>query len=280
MRAAVRRGFNLRPVPEARRPLMADYSTDAEVWWPDGKTGIDTSQFPELYKSAKENNSFHNVRCTECHDPHGPTTNNRQIVELSYQGDLGVPVKVENNTLCLACHATHGPFAAITTADVADYNNTALKIGATVSEHSHHPYGPERSMGLSRCTNCHMATTQGPGELTLHGHTFEAIPPTKTLAYQAQGGMPNSCALSCHGGKVNSFGLGLDPNPDPTVWNDPFDKALATALAVYYGPTGTWWTTPTPTAPLTLLPSHATRPDAARGRHSTHRLAAAHNQGR
>lgn len=245
---------------------LSGYTTDAEVWWPDGKTGIDTSQFPEIYKSHKENNGFHNVRCTECHDPHGPTTNNRQIVQLSWQGDLEIPVRVEDNTLCLACHATHGSFQDITKESVADYDHNALQIGVTVSAHSHHPYGPERSMGLSRCTNCHMATTQGPGELTLHGHTFEAIPPTKTLAYQDQGGMPNSCALSCHGGKVNSFGLGLDPNPDPTVWNDPFDKALAAALSAYYGPSGTWWTTPT--APVTPAASHRTVTPSSGARHS------------
>ena len=118
-------------------------------------------------------------------------------------------------------------------------------------------------LGLSRYTQCHMATTGGPGELKLHGHTFEVVPPTKTLTYQDQGGMPSSCALSCHAEKVNSFSLGLNPDPDPAmwVWNDQFNKDLATALQAYYGPNGTWWKTPapTPTARIAAVKSGLTR---------------------
>jgi hypothetical protein len=29
---------------------LSDFETDATVWWPDGNTGIDTSQYPEFYK--------------------------------------------------------------------------------------------------------------------------------------------------------------------------------------------------------------------------------------
>ncbi len=150
----------------------------------------------------------------------------------SHGGRNSIATKVEDNTLCLGCHATHAPFDKITPDQVAHYAENHTAIGEVVSSHSNHPYGPERSMGLSRCTQCHMATTGGPGELTLHGQTFEVVPPTKTLAYQDQGGMPNSCALSCHAGKVNSFNLGLNPDADPAawVWNDQFDKDLATAL--------------------------------------------------
>ena len=225
---------------------LAPFMTDAEVWWPDGKTGMDTSQYPEFYKSTKPTYQFHQVRCTECHDPHSnaqPAQIVTQIVDATSK--LAIPTKVEDDTLCLGCHATHGAgtsadFTTITKDMVAAYPQNRTAIGAVVEQHTHHPYGPERTMGLSRCTQCHMATTQGPdGALALHGHTFEAISPQKTLKYQDQGGMPSSCALSCHGTLVNSFGLGLDP--DLHTWNAQFDKDLANALLAYYGPNGLWW---------------------------------------
>ncbi len=224
---------------------LRDFATAAEVWWPDNKIGIDTSQYPEFYNSTKPSFQFHPVRCTECHDPHKATGNPAQIVSSIAAGSLTISTRVEDNTLCLACHATHGSFANITQQQVADYADNRTAIGAVVESHSHHPYGPERAMGLSRCTGCHMATTGGPDELKLHTHTFEAVPPEKTLKYQDQGGMPNACALSCHRSKVNSFDLGLDSDP-VTVWDNAFEKSLATALQAYYGPGGKWWDTAKP----------------------------------
>lgn len=85
-----------------------------------------------------------------------------------------------------------------------------------------------------------MAMTQGPGAaLALHGHTFEAISPQKTLKYQDSGGMPNSCALSCHASRVDVFGLGM--TSDLHTWDKPFDQSLANVLQQYFGPDGTWW---------------------------------------
>jgi len=233
-------------LPGSGQPL-ADYATAAEVWWPDGKTGIDTSQYPEFYNSTKPTFQSHPVRCTECHSSHQETGNPAQIVSKIVEGTVSIPTKVEDNTLCLACHATHGPFANITSAQVARYADNRTAIGVVVEAHSHHPYGPERSMGLSRCTQCHMSTTGGPDELKLHTHTFEVVPPEKTLKFQDQGGMPNACALSCHRSKANSFDLGLDSDP-VTVWNNTFEKSLATALQAYYGPGGKWWDTSKPAA--------------------------------
>jgi hypothetical protein len=232
-------------IPGSSTPLQS-YYTDGEVWWPDGKTGMDTSQYPEFYKSTKPTYQFHQVRCTECHDPHENAQAGQIVTQIvDAQTKLTIPTRVEDNTLCLACHATHGQntsadFSKITKDMVAAYADSRTAIGAIVEQHTHHPYGPERTMGLSRCTTCHMAMTQGPdGALSLHGHTFEAISPQKTLKYQDQDGMPNSCALSCHATKVNSFDLGLDP--DLHVWNAQFDKDLANALVKYYGPNGLWW---------------------------------------
>jgi hypothetical protein len=165
-------------------------------------------------------------------------------------GTLTLTTHVEDDTLCLSCHATHGgdtsaDFTTITTAMVADYTNNRDAIGDVVSAHTNHPYAPERIMGLSRCTQCHMAKTQGPdAALALHGHTFEAIPPQKTLIYQAQGGMPNSCALSCHATLVNASLVGSATpglTPDISTWNKQYDQDLANALLKYYGPSGVWW---------------------------------------
>jgi hypothetical protein len=72
-------------------------------------------------------------------------------------------------------------------------------------------------------------------------HTFEPVAPEKTLMYQEQGGMPNSCAVSCHAQKVNSLGLGYDP--DIGDWDAQFDVDLAEGLLYWYGPGGIWWDT-------------------------------------
>ncbi|MBZ5589621.1 MAG: cytochrome c family protein [Acidobacteriia bacterium] len=230
-------------------PLSA-FFTDGEVWWPDGKTGQDTSQYPEFYKSSKPTFQFHPVRCTDCHDPMSTTSNHAQIVDQVESGTLTISTHVDDDTLCLACHATHGggtsaDFTTITAAMVADYATNRDAIGKVVSAHTNHPYAPERMMGLSRCTHCHMATTQGPDAAqVLHGHTFEAIPPQKTLKYQDQGGMPNSCALSCHATLVNAALAGsVTPGltPDIATWDKQYDRDLASALLNYYGPSGVWW---------------------------------------
>lgn len=256
-------------------PLSA-FFTDAEVWWPDGKTGEDTSQYPEFYKSSKPTFQFHPVRCTDCHDPMSTTSNNAQVLDQVQSGTVTVTTHVDDDTLCLACHATHGAgtsadFTNITVAMVADYANNRSAIGTVVSAHTNHPYGPERLMGLSRCTQCHMATTQGPDAAeVLHGHTFEAIPPQKTLKYQDQGGMPNSCALSCHATLVNASLVGSATpglTSDISTWDKQFDKDLATALMNYYGPNGVWWKLDIDAGPagvasaagLTAAPAHRVR---------------------
>ena len=229
---------------------LAGFITDAEVWWPDGKTGEDTSQYPEFYKSSKPTFQFHPVRCTDCHDPMSTTTNPAQVLDSVTTAGVAITTHVNDDTLCLSCHATHGggtsaDFTNITPQMVADFADNRATIGNIVSAHTNHPFAPERTMGLSRCTKCHMAKTQGPdAALALHGHTFEAIPPQKTLKYQAQGGMPNSCALSCHATLLNASLVGSATSgltPDISTWNKQYDQDLATALMNYYGPNGVWW---------------------------------------
>ena len=162
-----------------------------------------------------------------------------------FQDGLEIPTANDNNTLCLACHATHGDFEDITFEMVADYEANVDAIGEVVSAHTHHPYAPEREMGLSRCSKCHMPkVAKSALAYDIHAHTFEAIAPEKTLMYQDDGGMPNSCAVSCHSQKVNLWGYGI--SDDISVWNSDFEVMNAEKLQEYFGPGGSWWDTSDP----------------------------------
>lgn len=84
-----------------------------------------------------------------------------------------------------------------------------------------------------------VAISGDPHDVTTH--TFEAISPEKTLQYQPNGGMPNSCAVRCHRPMAPAFGLPADASL--TTWNERSDVALAEWLATYYGKNGVWWKT-------------------------------------
>jgi len=220
------------------------YFTPKPGLWPDGMTPKQHhQQWHSLYESSKPTFIYHQVTCYECHDLHIATDSNlRSIIEEEENGEtVLIPTKNEDNTLCLACHATHGDFTDITPTMVRDYAENVEEIGKIVSAHTHHPYAPDRNMGLSRCTKCHMpATAKSAINYDIHSHTFEPIPPEKTLAYQDEGGMPNACGASCH-----SFFGGILPghgkDGDIGTWNEDTDKVLAEFLMTYYGPGGFWW---------------------------------------
>ena len=185
--------------------------------------------------------------CSVCHDAMDKQQDAQITTSITdARSGLVIPTSADNDTLCLACHATHGAFANITKAQVADFANNRDAIGTVVSAHTNHPFAPERIMGLSRCTECHMSSTGN--------HTFIPTRPEDTLTYMNSGvkdangnyvGYPNACADSCHNTRVNIFNLGLNPNP--STWTKSYDNSLASILVTYYGPGGTWWnTTPTP----------------------------------
>lgn len=233
---------------------LANWSKDGTAYWPDGAS-VKSGHSYGFQKSLHANNPYEIVSCTVCHDPHQKTTNEFQLRDTmtSADGKLNFKTSNEDNTLCLSCHATHGPFANITQAMVADAAKNEEAIGKVVSAHTHHPYAPERAMGLSNCVGCHMSTTGNQ-------HSFKAMGPEATLKFQAQGGQPNSCANGCHNTLVNIFALGLKTGTSSdshavVSYNTTFDQSLATTLQKYYGPGGTWWnTTPKPAA--TVAPSH------------------------
>jgi len=228
-------------IPGVTEAPLTDFYEDHAGLWPDGVTSKKHhQQHEDLYQSSKPTFQFHPVKCVECHSPH---QGGKHMVVTSIEDEgLTIATENDNNTLCLACHASHGDFEEISKEQVAEYYDNLDLIENVVSAHTNHPYAPERSMGLSRCSKCHMAkTAKSAITWDIHGHTFETIPPEKTLMYQEDGGMPNSCAASCHSLKVDSFGLGLDPSI--AAWNDAHDVELAMKLEMYFGPGGHWWDT-------------------------------------
>jgi hypothetical protein len=231
-------------IPGRTMVAIEDFYTLADGRWPDGVNAKQHhQQYHDFYESSKPTFQFHPIKCVECHSPH--LGGKHMVVTRIEEDGLVIETENDNNTLCLACHATHGAFEDITPEQVADYYDNLDHIENVVEEHSNHPYAPERSMGLSRCSKCHMPKIQKSAiNYDIHGHTFEPIAPEKTLTYQDDGGMPNACAVSCHATKVNSFGLGLDP--DIGAWDAPFDVDLAEALELYYGAGGMWWDTDHP----------------------------------
>ena len=102
------------------------------------------------------------LTCTTCHDPHKGS--------LSYRtGQL----RGEERSLCGTCHES---------------------IVADPKKHSGHRHE------VASCAACHLPKTIASG--TVSNHTFEAIPPSKSLQYvdekTGKPKMPNSCGLYCH----------------------------------------------------------------------------------
>jgi predicted CXXCH cytochrome family protein len=103
------------------------------------------------------------LTCLTCHDPHKGS--------LSYRtGQL----RGDERVFCGKCHE---------------------KIVANPKKHSGHRYE------VASCAACHLPYTIAAGSVP--NHTFEAIPPSKTLQYGAdektgKPKMPNSCGLYCH----------------------------------------------------------------------------------
>ena len=101
------------------------------------------------------------LTCATCHDPHKGS--------LAYRtGQL----RADARALCGSCHG---------------------EIVANPKKHSGHRYE------VASCTSCHFPKTIASG--TVSNHTFEAIPPSKSLQYvdaKGQPRMPNSCGLYCH----------------------------------------------------------------------------------
>ncbi len=240
--------------------MVADIYSDGNGLWPDEATSVKHhQQYTDFIKSSMPANG---VACYSCHDVHNGEKHHirRQVTATD---SLGAPIVIatdnDDNTLCLSCHATTGDFAAIPVEWVADAANHTTEIGAVVSQHTRHPYDPTGT-GASRCSKCHNPkAAKSAVPYDIHAHTFEVVSPEKTLFYQADGGMPNSCATSCHmKDGFPQFGIDMTANTTSN-WTEAADVALADSLMHYYGPGGIWWDTGNPLAveesPAGLVPT-------------------------
>ncbi len=222
------------------------YFTDRDGRWPDkSESKQHHQQFQDFMRSSKWEFQFHKVTCYECHDVHKDNLHHlRAVMEVEGAdgAKLSIPAKVEDNSMCLACHAGFGSFQELRREDIVDVKQNRGLIAGVVSKHTHHNYEPEGSVGLSRCTECHMAKYAITAvAYDIASHTFKATAPEQTLATQSAGGMPSSCAVRCHRPLAPLFGLPQDSSL--TRWNESSDVALAQWLMKYYGPDGTWWKT-------------------------------------
>ena len=225
---------------KAGTPLATFYKLGGSKW-PDGIHYNGGRPYNAYLTSAHANFAPHTVACSDCHDPHAEGEG-MLIREVMVEDGYNIPTSAEDNSLCLSCHAKYGPFADLTKGDIFDMKSgktdALAKVANVVEKHTHHPYAPDRVMGLSRCTDCHMSAGQ---------HSFNAISPEETLKYQDKGGMPNSCAMGCHNNRVDVFNIGVK-DPDKSVaanskWNNAIDVNLSNLLKAYYGEGGKWWDT-------------------------------------
>ncbi len=231
--------------------LVADLYSDGTGDWPDGSSVKHHQQFNDFITTDKWNFQFHPVTCYECHDIHNEVKHHirEEIIEEDSTGaEIAVATDNDDNTLCLACHATHGPFENIPVEWVADYDNHITDIAPIVSAHTKHLYDPTGT-GSSRCSKCHNPKiSKSAVAYDVHSHTFTALSPELTKFYQPEGGMPNSCAVSCHM-KDGFPQFGIDFTGDAlTNWGESADLAMADTLLHYFGPGGVWWDTGFPMA--------------------------------
>ena len=233
--------------------MLTDFyiqTTSAAKFWPNelpyGKNSKSHhQQYLDFLTSEHYENPFEEVNCWSCHDPHGDTPNEWMIRDEIVEEGLVIPTENDNNTLCLACHASEeGPFELISREMVADPTGANLDtIKAVVETHTKHPYDPEGT-GASRCSKCHNPkVAKSAIEYDIHSHTFWVMSPEQTLTYQPEGGVPNSCAVSCH--RKDTFpNFGLDLSADVLKdWTESTDVALADTLKRFFGTSGYWWDT-------------------------------------
>ncbi len=124
------------------------------------------SVFPDQKNSSRHRQQFLDwsksghenwkVECVTCHDPHKGALTQRKV-DLRASGDQ----------LCAKCHSK--------------------QVSDAVAHSAH-------TSSMASCAACHMPKLIGSGSVSTH--TFEAIPPAKTL--QLGEAMANSCTSTCH----------------------------------------------------------------------------------
>ena len=218
------------------------YQVSTASKWPDGwnyaYARIDS------YLSSGHYQGSHGIACNDCHNAHRETANPAQVRDtMNHSGVNDIPSLVENDSFCLSCHNAPYSFPTITEQMVKDWDANFTTIRAAIEEHTHHPYGADRIMGLSNCITCHMAPNQG--------HSFMPARPEDTITYRAATGFyssasgnVNSCSSACHRGLVRIW-QDVEVISDWTnnKFGTPTEIALANHLVEYFGPGGLWWDT-------------------------------------
>lgn len=252
-------GFPYSNTEGAYKPgkVLADFytqTTESSKFWPNelphGRNSKSHhQQYLDFMNSAHgsydPSKPWVDLTCWTCHEPHGNTTHKWLIRDHLQEDGLTIATDNDDNTLCLACHAGYEPFEDLRKTMVANISDpdSLATIAASVQNHTHHTYDPT-GIGTSRCSKCHnpkVAKSAIPYDI--HAHSFWVISPEQTLYYQSEGGVPNSCAVSCHM-KDGFPTFGIDFSQDIlTNWTEATDIALADTLEKYLGPGGIWWNT-------------------------------------
>lgn len=151
-------------------PLANYYQFKPGVW---GDTQSHARQHHQQWIDLQKSKHFQaKVTCFDCHNAHGGPGRN-QLVKADY-----------NNNLCLSCHGKDKRFSN----------------AAAVRNHSKHNYAPE-TLGMSRCSSCHMVKTAASAEAgDVHSHDFKIIKPSVSLEMFKKDPkmvLPNSCG-GCH----------------------------------------------------------------------------------
>jgi len=222
--------------------------------WPDGVHYIYDRQ--DAYYSSVHYQGAFGIACNDCHDAMSETSNDFQVLDVLTVDGIDIPANVDNDSFCLACHSGFGDFSSLTRQQIKNWDkNFNTKIRPAIEEHTHHPYGAPRTLGLSRCIACHMAPEAGHGDISDVSHVFLPSRPADTVTHKDVTGLAfggsgnvNSCEASCHRGYVRVF---LPAIADPNPTNNKFgagnqngnDITLSTWLMQYFGPEGTWWKT-------------------------------------
>ncbi len=231
--------------------------------WPDGWSYVGARI--DSYKSSAHYQGGHGIACNDCHNPHAETENPAQVRDKITRGTVAdIPAFVDDNSFCLACHAGYGPFKPLTKQQVKDWEANSTAIRGVIEAHTFHPYGAPRSMGLSRCTTCHMAPTAGHGGIEGANHTFWVSRPEDTIAMKDKAGtgntwsstgQVNACSASCHRGKAIVWSdVPANLTPTDNKFNTASELLLASHLVKYFGPGGAWWNT----TPATTAAAHET----------------------
>ena len=118
-----------------------------------------------VYGSFAQSKMYHqhNVRCTNCHNPHT------------------AKLKMQGNDLCMQCHKLPGQNGVKDSSDVSNFYTTKA--------HHMHKEGTE----AAQCINCHMTGKHYMGIDFRRDHSFRIPRPDQSVMF----GTPNACS-NCH----------------------------------------------------------------------------------